>query len=131
MLNMWLLILQATPTLESLKAISVASQLIGDLTGPTLDDPLADRYAKLGCQITPLNHGGEDFKMILNYLSKTIEPIKFNDTVCLYRFEVSAILSRVRRISDCASVSSGLILLTDFGFFEYCRNSKSACRKLA
>ncbi|KAG0566014.1 hypothetical protein KC19_7G031700 [Ceratodon purpureus] len=70
----------AAPTLESLKAISVASQLIGDLTGATLDDPLADRYAKLGCQITPLDHDGEDFKMILNYMSKTIEPVKFNDT---------------------------------------------------
>jgi hypothetical protein len=81
---MWLLMLQAAPTLESLKAISVASQLMGDLTGATLDDPLADRYAKLGCQITPLDHDGEDFKMILNYLSKTIEPIEFNDTVCLY-----------------------------------------------
>jgi poly [ADP-ribose] polymerase len=71
--------------LESLKAISVASQLMEDLTSATLDDPLADRYAKLGYQITPLDHDGEDFKMILNYLSKTIEPIKFNDT----QFKVS------------------------------------------
>ena len=84
-----MLILQAAPTLESLKAISVASQLIGDLTGATLDDPLADRYAKLGCQITPLDHDGEDFKMILNYMSKTIEPVKFNDTVCFHLLDCS------------------------------------------
>lgn len=74
--------LQAAPTLDSLRAISLASQLIGDLTGATLDDPLADRYLKLGCEITPLDHEGEDFKMIHNYLTKTFEPVKFMDGVC-------------------------------------------------
>lgn len=73
---------QAAPTLDSLRAISVASQLIGDLTGATLDDPVADRYMKLGCEITPLDHEGEDFKMIHNYLTKTFEPVKFMDGVC-------------------------------------------------
>lgn len=74
--------LQAAPTLEALKAISVASQLIGNLKDEsTLDDPLADRYAKLGCQITPLDHDSEDYKMISNYLAKTIAPVKFMDSV--------------------------------------------------
>ena len=67
--------------MESVKAISTASQLIGDMTGATLDDPLADRYLNLGCQITPLDKDGDDYKMIFNYMAKTMEPIKFGDGV--------------------------------------------------
>eukprot|EP01018_Ginkgo_biloba_P012770 Gb_02125 [translate_table: standard] len=67
------------PTLERVRDISFASQIIGDMTGSTLDDPLADRYAKLGCTLTPLEKEAEDYKMILKYLDKTFEPIKFRD----------------------------------------------------
>lgn len=69
----------AAPTLESVRDMSFASQLIGDMTGSTLDDPLGDRYSKLGCTISPLEKEADDYKMILKYLEKTFEPIQFRD----------------------------------------------------
>ncbi|KAH9316844.1 hypothetical protein KI387_018613, partial [Taxus chinensis] len=69
----------AAPTLESVRDICFASQIIGDMTGSTLDDPLTDRYLKLDCAITPLDKGAEDYNMILKYLSKTFEPIQYRD----------------------------------------------------
>ncbi|CAM6092715.1 unnamed protein product [Calypogeia fissa] len=69
----------AAPTLETVRDISHASRLLGDMTGDTLDDPIADRYAKMKCLMTPLDREGDDFKMILNYFSKTMEPLKFPD----------------------------------------------------
>lgn len=59
----------------------MASRLIGDMTDATLDDPLSDRYRKLGCSVTPLDKESEDYKMILNYLEKTYEPVKLGDVV--------------------------------------------------
>lgn len=54
----------------------MASHLIGDMSGATIDDPLSDRYNKLGCSISPLEKNSDDYKMILNYLDKTYEPVK-------------------------------------------------------
>ncbi|XP_024370917.1 protein ADP-ribosyltransferase PARP3 [Physcomitrium patens] len=99
----------AAPTLEALKAISVASQLIGNLKDEsTLDDPLADRYAKLGCQITPLDHDSEDYKMISNYLAKTIAPVKFMDSeysvnlqeACLIDSAATPSLKDIKKMSN-------------------------------
>lgn len=61
----------------------MASQLIGDMSGSTLDDPLSDRYEKLGCSISALQKDSDDYKMILNYLEKTYEPVKLGDIVGL------------------------------------------------
>ncbi|KAA8550170.1 hypothetical protein F0562_001854 [Nyssa sinensis] len=69
----------AATVLESVRDITVASHLIGDMTGPTIDDPLFDRYKKLGCSISALEKDSEDYKMILNYLEKTYEPVKVGD----------------------------------------------------
>ncbi|KAL2899474.1 Poly [ADP-ribose] polymerase 3, partial [Bienertia sinuspersici] len=69
----------AAAHLESLRDINVASRLIGDMSGSTLDDPLAERYKKLGCKITALDKESDDYKMILNYLEKTYEPIKVGE----------------------------------------------------
>lgn len=59
----------------------MASHLIGDMSGSTVDDPLSDRYKKLGCSISPLHKNSDDYKMILNYLQKTYEPVKVGDIV--------------------------------------------------
>ncbi|XP_048323938.1 protein ADP-ribosyltransferase PARP3 isoform X1 [Ziziphus jujuba] len=69
----------AASALETIRDITVASHLIGDMSGSTIDDPLSDRYNKLGCSISPLEKNSDDYKMILNYLDKTYEPVKLGD----------------------------------------------------
>ncbi|XP_031400623.1 protein ADP-ribosyltransferase PARP3 isoform X2 [Punica granatum] len=69
----------AAAPLESVRDITVASHLIGDLTGATIDDPLSDRYKKLGCKVSPVDKDSDDYKMIVNYLEKTYEPVKVGD----------------------------------------------------
>uniref|UniRef100_A0A6V7Q1C4 Poly [ADP-ribose] polymerase n=1 Tax=Ananas comosus var. bracteatus TaxID=296719 RepID=A0A6V7Q1C4_ANACO len=65
--------------LETTRDINVASRLIGDMTGSTIDDPLSDRYEKLSCMITPVDKDSDDYKMIVNYLEKTYEPVAVAD----------------------------------------------------
>ncbi|XP_074289208.1 protein ADP-ribosyltransferase PARP3 [Silene latifolia] len=69
----------AVAALETVRDITVASHLIGDMSGSTLEDPLSDRYNKLGCKITPLEESSDDYKMIVKYLEKTYEPIKVGE----------------------------------------------------
>lgn len=38
-------------------------------------------YKKLGCKITLLDRESDGFKMIINYLEKTYEPIKVGEIV--------------------------------------------------
>ncbi|CAM8955664.1 unnamed protein product [Rhodiola kirilowii] len=64
---------------ETVRDINVASRLIGDLTGATIDDPLAHVYDAMGCTVSPLERESEDFKMIQNYLESTYEPVKVGD----------------------------------------------------
>ncbi|EEF38513.1 poly [ADP-ribose] polymerase, putative [Ricinus communis] len=64
---------------ETVRDINVASRLIGDMSGSTLDDPLSDRYKKLGCSISPVGKETDDYKMIVNYLERTYEPIRVGD----------------------------------------------------
>ena len=73
--------MQAAAALETVRDITVASNLIGDTTDATLDDPLSDRYKKLGCSVTPLEKESEDYKMIVKYLETTYEPVKLGDVV--------------------------------------------------
>lgn len=68
----------------------MASHLIGDMSGSTNDDPLSDRYEKLGCSISPVDKESDDYKMILNYLERTYEPYKVGDTVsCICKFDLN------------------------------------------
>ncbi|OVA05993.1 BRCT domain [Macleaya cordata] len=69
----------AAAALETVRDINVASRVVGDLTGSTIDDPLSDRYKKLGCSIKPVEKESEDYKMIQDYLEKTYEPVKVED----------------------------------------------------
>ncbi|KAK2643622.1 hypothetical protein Ddye_025385 [Dipteronia dyeriana] len=49
------------------------------MSGSTIDDPLSDRYNRLGCSISALEKDSDDYKMILNYLEITYDPIKLGD----------------------------------------------------
>lgn len=69
----------AAAAYETVRDIVDASHIIGDMSGDTLDDPLSDRYQKLGCSISPLDKDSDDYKMILNYLERTYEPVKVAD----------------------------------------------------
>lgn len=73
--------MQAAAAFETVRDITVASHLIGDMSGSTIDDPLFDRYKKLGCSISPLEKDTNDYKMIANYLEKTYEPVKVGQIV--------------------------------------------------
>lgn len=67
-----------------MRDINGASRLIGDAFRSTLlDDPLYECYKKLGCSISPVAEGSEDYKMVLKYLEKTYEPVKVEDVVRL------------------------------------------------
>ncbi|CAN1294381.1 Protein ADP-ribosyltransferase PARP3 [Linum perenne] len=64
---------------ETIRDINVASRIIGDMSGATLDDPLSDRYKKLVCNISALDKDTDDYKMIVKYLETTYEPVKVAD----------------------------------------------------
>ncbi|KAK1300404.1 Poly [ADP-ribose] polymerase 3 [Acorus calamus] len=48
-------------------------------TASLTQDPLFDRYKNLHCSITLVEQQSEDYKMILDYLNKTYEPVKLGD----------------------------------------------------
>lgn len=75
------LIIQAAAVLEGVRDVTVASHLIGDMSGSTIDDPLSDRYGKLGGTVSLLEKDSDDYRMIVNYLEKTYEPVKVGDIV--------------------------------------------------
>ncbi|KAE8688725.1 Poly polymerase 3 [Hibiscus syriacus] len=64
---------------ECVRDIVVASHVIGHMGDDTLDDPLSDRYKRIGCSISPVDKDSDDHKMILNYVEKTFEPVKVAD----------------------------------------------------
>ncbi|KAM7522518.1 hypothetical protein LguiA_012420 [Lonicera macranthoides] len=65
--------------LETVRDITVASHLVGDMTSSTIDDPLFERYKKLGCSISPMKKDSDDYTMIVKYLEKTYEPYKVGE----------------------------------------------------
>nr|BAC42749.1 unknown protein [Arabidopsis thaliana] len=69
----------AASAFETVRDINTASRLIGDMRGDTLDDPLSDRYKKLGCKISVVDKESEDYKMVVKYLETTYEPVKVSD----------------------------------------------------
>ncbi|KAG6763064.1 hypothetical protein POTOM_033596 [Populus tomentosa] len=64
---------------ETIRDINMASRLVGDKFGSTLDDPLSDRYKKLGCSVSVLEKDSDDYKMIVKYLETTYEPVRVGD----------------------------------------------------
>ena len=86
--------MQAASAFETVRDITVASKLIGDMTGSTLDDPLSDRYNKLDCSISPLEKNSDDYKMIINYLEKTYEPLKVGEVVSSTKLRSQKLISK-------------------------------------
>uniref|UniRef100_A0ACD5TFQ5 Uncharacterized protein n=1 Tax=Avena sativa TaxID=4498 RepID=A0ACD5TFQ5_AVESA len=58
--------------LEALQDIEIASRLVG-FDGDN-DESLDDKYKKLHCDITPLAHDSEDYKLVEKYLLNTHAP---------------------------------------------------------
>ncbi|XP_048549512.1 poly [ADP-ribose] polymerase 1 [Triticum urartu] len=58
--------------LEALQDIEIASKLVG-FDGDN-DESLDDKYKKLHCDITPLAHDSEDYKLVEKYLLNTHAP---------------------------------------------------------
>lgn len=88
--------------MESVRDITLASHLIGDMSGSTIDDPLSDTYSKLGCSISPLEKNSDDYEMIVKYLEKTYEPVKVGDCVRLELYS-SDVLSECEYL-ECFSM---------------------------
>lgn len=58
--------------LEALQDIEIASRLVGfDVDS---DEPLDEKYRKLRCDIAPLPHDSEDYRLIEKYLLNTHAP---------------------------------------------------------
>lgn len=58
--------------LEALQDIEIASKLVG--FDSDNDESLDDKYMKLHCNITPLDHDSDDYKLIEQYLLNTHAP---------------------------------------------------------
>lgn len=65
--------------LESLQDIEIASRLVG--FDADNDDTIDDKYKKLHCEISPLPHDSEDYRLIEKFLQTTHAP---THTVRLY-----------------------------------------------
>ncbi|KAK6163580.1 hypothetical protein DH2020_000444 [Rehmannia glutinosa] len=114
---------------ETVRDINVASRLIGDMSGATLDDPLFERYKKLGCSISPVEKDSDDFKMIAKYLEKTYEPVKVGeisygvsiDDVFAVELSAGPSLDEIKRLPNkvllwCGTRSSNLLRHLEKGF---------------
>lgn len=58
--------------LEALQDIEIASRLVG--FDDDNDESLDDKYKKLRCEIAPISHECEDYKLIEKYLRTTHAP---------------------------------------------------------
>jgi len=58
--------------LEALQDIEIASKLVG--FDSDSNESLDDKYMKLRCNITPLPHDSEDYKLVERYLLNTHAP---------------------------------------------------------
>lgn len=65
--------------LEALQDIEIASRLVG--FDASNDDSIDDNYKKLHCDISPLPHDSEDYRLIEKFLHTTHAPTHM---VCLY-----------------------------------------------
>ncbi|AQK71489.1 protein ADP-ribosyltransferase PARP3 [Zea mays] len=115
---------------ETVRDINDASRLIGDAFRSTLlDDPLSECYKKLGCCISAVAEGSEDYKMVLKYLEKTYEPVEVEDVVYgvsverIYAVESSAfpLYEEIRNLPNkillwCGTRSSNLLRHLHKGF---------------
>ncbi|XP_060197046.1 protein ADP-ribosyltransferase PARP3-like isoform X3 [Lycium barbarum] len=119
----------AASAYETVRDINVASRIIEDMSGSTLDDPLFERYKKLGCSVSPLEKESDDYKMISNYLEKTYEPVRVGDMSYgasvenIFAVELSACpsLDEIKKLPNkallwCGTRSSNLLRHLQKGF---------------
>ncbi|GFP87222.1 poly [ADP-ribose] polymerase 3 [Phtheirospermum japonicum] len=121
--------MQGAAAFEMVRDINAASRLIGDMSGANLDDPLFERYKKLGCFISPVEKDADDYKMIAKYLEKTYEPLKVGEISYgvtiddVFAVELSAGLSldEIMKLPNkvlmwCGTRSSNLLQHLEKGF---------------
>ncbi|XP_027083757.1 protein ADP-ribosyltransferase PARP3 isoform X2 [Coffea arabica] len=114
---------------ETVRDITAASYVIGDMSDGIVDDPLFDRYKKLGCSISTLDRDSSDYKMVVNYLERTYEPYKVGEinygvsVENIYEVEPSACpsLEEIKKLPNkmllwCGSRSSNLLRHLHKGF---------------
>ncbi|KFL90574.1 Poly [ADP-ribose] polymerase-1 [Acetobacter malorum] len=68
--------------LEALQDIEIASRLVG--FDADSDDSLDEKYKKLRCDIDPIPHDSEDYRLIEKYLLTTHAPthtVGYRDTL--------------------------------------------------
>ncbi|KAJ0670693.1 putative NAD(+) ADP-ribosyltransferase [Helianthus annuus] len=119
----------AASALETVRDINVASRIIEDMSGATIDDPLFDRYQKIGCSISPLEKESEDYSMIVKYLERTYEPVKVGEISYdvsvenIFQVEVSAgpSFNEIKKLPNkvllwCGTRSSNLLRHLHKGF---------------
>lgn len=70
--------------LEALQDIEIASRLVG-FDGDS-DESLDDKYKKLHCDIAPISHESEDYKLIEKYLFTTHAPTHTVSLLLLSRY---------------------------------------------
>ncbi|XP_072058648.1 protein ADP-ribosyltransferase PARP3-like isoform X2 [Arachis hypogaea] len=93
-------------SLEGVRDITVASHLIGDMSGSTIDDPLSETYNKLGCLISPLEKDSDDYDMIVKYLERTYEPVKVGDMALAQGVLTSYMFTTSARIHGAISYAT-------------------------
>ncbi|WOG94510.1 hypothetical protein DCAR_0313806 [Daucus carota subsp. sativus] len=119
----------AASAFETVRDIVTASHLVGNMRGSTLDDPLTECYKRLGCAISPVENDSDDYKMIINYLEKTYEPVKVGEISYsasvenIYAVELSACPSfeEIKKLPNkvllwCGTRSSNLMRHLNKGF---------------
>ncbi|KAM1310085.1 hypothetical protein ACFX2H_006697 [Malus domestica] len=94
--------------------------------GSTLDDPLSERYNKLGCSISPLDKESDGYKMILKYMEKTYEPVKVGgveygisvDNIFVIESSASPSLDEIKKLPNKVLLWCGKMpILVSFLFF--------------
>ncbi|KAK1398596.1 hypothetical protein POM88_008459 [Heracleum sosnowskyi] len=115
---------------ETVRDIIAASHLVENMRGSTIDDPLTECYKRLGSAIIPMDDDSEDYKMIMNYLGKTYEPVKVGNISYsvlvenIFAVEVSACpsMEEMKKLPNkvllwCGTRSSNLMRHLNRGFF--------------
>jgi hypothetical protein len=103
--------------LEALQDIEIASRLVG-FNGDN-DESLDEKYKKLHCDITPLAHDSEDYKLVKKYLLNTHAPT--HKVRCKFLFiENNLFMCRLKYTDDLLCVLAFIYMLTHvlFCYFE-------------
>ncbi|KAF8014925.1 hypothetical protein BT93_H0658 [Corymbia citriodora subsp. variegata] len=94
---------------EALGEIEVASKLLKDDIG-TKEDPLYARYQRLGCELTPLEVGSQEYALIATYMHNTHAKTHSSYTVDIAQiFQVSR-EGETERFNKFSNISNRMLL---------------------